>query len=94
MQKLRENSWYGPENTIFRHIKPVYYGHTSIQINPVLLTLFIFYIPIAFCHLRATASKYGESHDSSVFLLLRQKDPFGKHFSEIHFQSSMEFTFL
>ena len=48
-------------------------------------------------HLRATASKYGESHDSSEnsdFFLLRQKDPFGELFSEIHFQSSSEFTFL
>ena len=47
--------------------------------------------------LRATASKYGESHDSSEnseFFLLRQKDPFGKLFSEIYFQSSSEFTFL
>ena len=34
--------------------------------------------------LRATASKYGESHDSSDnsdFFLLRQKDPFGELFS-------------
>ena len=48
-------------------------------------------------HLRATASKYGESHDSSEnsdFFLLRQKDPFGELFSEIYFQSSSEFTFL
>ena len=47
--------------------------------------------------LRATASKYGESHDSSEnsdFFLLRQKDPFGELFSEIYFQSSSEFTFL
>ena len=46
--------------------------------------------------LRATASKYGESHDrseNSDFLLLRQKDPFGELFSEIYFQSSSEFTF-
>ena len=47
--------------------------------------------------LRATASKYGESHDSSEnsdFFLLRQKDPFGELFSEIYFQSSSEFTFF
>ena len=47
--------------------------------------------------LRATASKYGESHDSSEnwdFILLRQKDPFGELFSKIHIQSSSEFTFL
>ena len=47
--------------------------------------------------LRATASKYGESHDSSEnsdIFLLRQKDPFGELFSEIYFQSSSEFTFL
>ena len=47
--------------------------------------------------LRAIASKYGESHDSSEnsdFLLLRQKDPFGELFSEIYFPSSSEFTFL
>ena len=47
--------------------------------------------------LRATASKYRESADSkenSDFLFLRQKDPFGKLFSEIYFQSSSEFTFL
>ena len=47
--------------------------------------------------LRATASKYGESHDSSEisdFFFLRQKDPFGELFSEIYFQSSSEFTFL
>ena len=47
--------------------------------------------------LRATASKYGESHDSSEnsdFFLLRQKDPFGELFSEMYFQSSSEFTFL
>ena len=50
-----------------------------------------------FTDLRATASKYRESADSeenSDFLLLRQKDPFGELFSEIHFQSSSEFTFL
>ena len=50
-----------------------------------------------FDSLRATASKYGESHDSSEnsdFFLLRQKDPFGELFSEIYFQSSSEFTFL
>ena len=39
--------------------------------------------------LRATASKYGESHDSSensdFFFLLRQKDSFGELFSEIYF---------
>ena len=48
-------------------------------------------------YLRAIASKYGESHDSSEnsdFFLLRQKDPFGELFSEIYFQSSSEFTFL
>ena len=47
--------------------------------------------------LRATASKYGESHDSSEnseFFLLRQKDPFGELISEIYFQSSSELTFL
>ena len=47
--------------------------------------------------LRATASKYEESHDSSEnsdFFLLRQKDPFGELFSEIYFQSSSELTFL
>jgi len=41
--------------------------------------------------LRATACKYGESNDrseNSDFLLLRQKDPFGEVFSEIHFQTS------
>ena len=56
-----------------------------------------FYCKTCFEVLRATASKYGESHDSSEnsdFLLLRQKDPFGKLFSEIYFQSSSEFTFL
>ena len=50
-----------------------------------------------FENLRATASKYGEFHDSSEnsdFFLLRQKDPFGELFSEIYFQSSSEFTFL
>ena len=50
-----------------------------------------------FTKLRATASKYGESHDSSEiseFFLLRQKDPFGELFSQIYFQSSSEFTFL
>ena len=47
--------------------------------------------------LRAIASKYGESDDSSEnsdFLSSREKDPFGKLFSEIYFQSSSEFTFL
>ena len=47
--------------------------------------------------LRATASKYGESQDSSEnsdFLMLRQKDPFGELFSKKHFQSSSEFTFF
>ena len=60
-------------------------------------------VPIFPCYpsgtvlLRATASKYGESHDSSEnsdFFLLCQKDPFGELFSEIYFQSSSEFTFL
>ena len=47
--------------------------------------------------LRAIACKHGESDDrseNSDFLLLSQKDPFGKLFSEIYFQSSSEFTFL
>jgi len=47
--------------------------------------------------LRVTACKYGESNDrseNSDLLLLRQKDPFGEVFSEIHFQSSSDFTFL
>ena len=42
-----------------------------------------------FRNLRATASKYGESHDSSEnsdFFLLRQKDPFGELFSEYTFK--------
>ena len=56
-----------------------------------------FLILIPFRFLRATASKYGESDDSSEnsdFLLLRQKDPFGELFSEIYFQSFSKFTFL
>ena len=32
--------------------------------------------------------------ENSDFLLLRQKDPFDKVFSEIYFQSSSDFTFL
>ena len=43
------------------------------------------------------ACKYGEFDDrseNSDFLLLRQKHPFGELFSEIYFQSSIEFIFL
>ena len=52
---------------------------------------------IVFHVLRAIACKYGKSDgrsENSDFLLVRQKDPFGKLFSEIYFQSSSEFIFL
>ena len=63
----------------------------------ILVLLKVVGISVISLVLRATASKYGESHDSSEnsdFFLLRQKDPFGELFSEIYFQSSSEFTFL
>ena len=77
---------------ILTFLKTTEYSQTCIKRSPSIKRSLVKILKIT--SLRAIASKYGESHDSSEnsdFFLLRQKDPFGELFSEIR---SSDFTFL